>query len=150
MSEHPRPHDEKEEEKRHEKEDEKREEKSVEEKWQRDPLGTVIWAGILIWAGFVLLANNLGYLDAWAGQLGLSDLSAWNFVFLGAALLLVLEILLRLAIPAYRRPVVGTAIFALILFGIGLGDRFGWELIWPAILIILGLSILLRGFTRRR
>ncbi|GAB4400740.1 MAG: hypothetical protein Kow00123_09150 [Anaerolineales bacterium] len=145
-----RPRDEKEEEKRHEKEDEKREEKSAEEKWQRDPLGTVIWAGILIWAGFILLAGNLGYLDAWAKQLGVSDLSAWNFVFLGAALLLVLEILLRLAIPAYRRPVVGTAIFALILFGIGLGDRFGWELIWPAILIILGLSILLRGFVRRR
>lgn len=150
MSERPRPHDEKEEEKRHEKEDEKREEKGVEEKWQRDPLGTLIWAGILIWAGFVLLANNLGYLDTWAAQLGLSDLTAWNVVFLGAALLLVLEIVLRLAIPAYRRPVVGTAIFALILFGIGLGDRFGWELVWPAILIILGLSILLRGFTRRR
>lgn len=115
----------------------------------RDPLGTLIWAGILIWAGFVLLANNLGYLDAWARQLGIPDLSVWNFVFLGAALLLVLEILLRLAIPAYRRPVVGTAIFALILFGIGLGDRFGWELVWPAILIILGLSILLRRFVRR-
>lgn len=150
MSEQSRPRDEKEEEKRHEKEDEKREEKSAEEKWQRDPLGTLIWAGIFIWAGVVLLASNLGYLDTWATQLGVPDLTAWNFVFLGAALLLVLEIVLRLAIPAYRRPVVGTAIFALILFGIGLGDRFGWELIWPAILIILGLSILLRGFTRRR
>ena len=37
----------------------KHEEKSVEEKWQRDRLGAVVWALILIWAGFVLLASNV-------------------------------------------------------------------------------------------
>jgi hypothetical protein len=47
--------DEKEEKERHEheKDDEKREEKSPEEKWRRDPVGSVIWACILIWAGVV-------------------------------------------------------------------------------------------------
>ncbi len=53
-----------------EKEEEKSEEKG-EEKWRRDPLGSVIWAGILIWAGLVLLADNLGWLAGirrWPGR----------------------------------------------------------------------------------
>ena len=33
-----------------EKELRKHEEKSVEEKWQRDRLGSIVWALILIWA----------------------------------------------------------------------------------------------------
>lgn len=155
MSEQPRQQyekkeEEKEQEKEHEKEDEKRDEKNVEEKWKRDPLGTAIWAAILIWAGIVLLANNLGYLDTWAGSLGLGGLEVWNYIFLGAGALLVVEILIRLAMPSLRRPVLGTAIVALIFFGIGLGDMFGWDLIWPAILIIIGLSILLRGLMPKR
>lgn len=125
-------------------------EKEMRRKKEDDSLGTLVWAAILIWAGAVLLANNLGYLDVWATQLGVPDLSVWNFLFLGAALLLVGEIVLRLTLPAYRRPVLGKAIFALISLGIGLGDRFGWELIWPAILILAGLSILLRGVIRPR
>ena len=50
-------------EEKNEKELEKREEKSAEEKYRRDPLGSIIWACILIWAGVVLLLNQLGYLD---------------------------------------------------------------------------------------
>ena len=54
--------DEKELEKREEKSSE--DEKSWEEKWQRDPVNTAVWALIFIWAGLVLLAENLGLLDA--------------------------------------------------------------------------------------
>ena len=46
-----------------EKEREKREEKTTEEKWQNDPVGAVVGAGIFIWAGLVLLAGNLGILE---------------------------------------------------------------------------------------
>ena len=35
-------------EEKEEKEDEKREEKSPDEKWRRDPLGSLVWACILI------------------------------------------------------------------------------------------------------
>ena len=45
-----------------EKEVAKQEEKTMEEKWRRDPLGTLIWALILIWAGLVWLGWNLGIL----------------------------------------------------------------------------------------
>lgn len=148
----PRPQYEKQsdEEKEQEKEHEKQEEKDIEEKWRRDPLSAIVWAAILIWAGVVLLAGNLGYLETWASAIGLGGMEVWNYIFLGAGVILVVEALVRLLMPAYRRSIVGTLILALVFFGIGLGDRFGWDLIWPAILIIIGLSILLRGFIRRK
>lgn len=142
-----------------EKELQKQEEKSMDEKWRRDPLGSVVWALIFIWAGLVFLASNLGLLDAITGffaRLGLEtaafpfpapfmSLSAWSLVFIGAGLLLLAEIVIRLLFPAYRRPVVGTAILAVIALGLGLGS---WGLIWPLILIIVGLGIIMGGLFR--
>ncbi len=133
----------------HEKEEkeEKRaekEEKSWDEKWQRDPLSAVVWAGILIWAGLVLLANNLGLL------LRFEQLDAWGLIFIGAGLIILLEVVVRLLIPAYRRPVTGSLIFGIILLGVGLGNLVSWGLIWPLALIIIGLSILVRGILWRR
>ena len=50
------------------------EEKSWEEKWRRDPLGSIVGAAFLMWAGVVLLASNLGYLDTFTELLaGLSS-----------------------------------------------------------------------------
>lgn len=136
--------DEKDREKREEKSPE---EKSWEEKYRRDPLGSIVWAAIFIWAGLVLLANNLGYL----GRIEALNVvvQPWSLIFLGAGVLVLLEILARLIFPEYRRSVTGSLIFAFILIGIGLGDIFGWNLIWPLILIALGLGIVLRGFMRR-
>jgi hypothetical protein len=139
-----------------EKEAEKREEKSPDEKYRRDPLGTITWAAILIWAGLVLLAGNLGYLKGWGGSLaektGLTTLRAldgWEFVFLGAGVLILIEILIRILVPAYRKPITGSLILAIILIAIGLGDVLTWTVLGPVILIILGLSILLRGIFRK-
>jgi len=128
-----------------EKQQEKMDEKSVEEKYRRDPLGSMIWAGILIWAGVVLLGGNLGYLDALPLPVGLG---AWGLVFAGAGVLLFLEVLLRLVIPEYSRPVIGTLIVALIFLGIGLNDVVGWQFIWPVLIIGVGLMMLLRGVRR--
>lgn len=153
--------DEKQEEKFNEKEMEKREEKSAEEKsweekWQRDPVGSVVWALILIWAGLVLLADNLGYLD----QLRIQDLDtprfimiagmgAWSLILMGAGAIVGLGILVRLMRPEYRRPLGGDIFLAVLLFGIGLSNLTGWEIVWPLILIGLGLSFIMRGFLRR-
>jgi hypothetical protein len=139
-----------------EKEQEKVREKE-EEKESQDALSAVVFALILIWAGVVLLAHNLGFLDAFESLLGalplgeldlpwerisFFDLTAWRLFFLGAGALVVIEIVIRLIVPEYRRRVFGSVIGAIVLFAVALG---GWNLIWPLILIAVGASILLRG-----
>ena len=129
-----------------EKEMEKHEEKSAEEKnfdekYRRDPLGAIIWAVILIWGGVVLLLNNLNILD----QLNLDFANlpfdfpfpdqAWTLVFLGAGLIILVELVIRLLVPDYRRPLLGTFIVAMVFLGIAFGSG---DLIWAVALIIIG------------
>ena len=146
--------DEKSEEKELQKTEEKStEEKNWDEKWRRDPLSAVIWAAIFIWAGVIFLLANLGYLDfilpPVAGQeWWVRTFDAWSIVLIGAGGILLLEVVIRLLVPVYRKPVVGTLIFALILIGLGLGELVNWGIIWAVILIILGVSIIWRGFRR--
>lgn len=143
---------------RDEKELSKQEEKSYEEKYRRDPLGTIVWALVLIWLGVVLLANNLGWLDpisqllrSWSiginvpFDLPFFSVSAWSIFFLGWGLIVLGEVAIRLLIPAYRKPVLGSVIWALVLIGIGIGN---WTLIWPLIIIAVGVVILFRGLLR--
>ncbi len=148
--------DEKFEEKEMEKHDEKSaEEKNYEEKYRRDPLGSIIWAVILVWIGLVLLAENLGFLENLNIRLSSGNLpfelpfigGAWSLIFAGMGVLLLIEIGSRVLVPDYRRPVMGTFILAIVFFGVAFGS---WELIWPLILIGIGLSILLRGFFRNK
>ncbi len=144
--------DEKFDEKDREKQEEKSpQEKSWDEKGRNDPLGTITWAVILMWAGLALLAGNMG----WLGQFGQAIpglpgvLGSWPLIFAGAGVILLLEVVIRLLLPAYRRPVGGSLILGLIFIGIGLGDIFGWNIVWPLILIGAGLAVLLRGAWRR-
>jgi hypothetical protein len=128
---------------RNEKQEEK-EEKTWEEKWRSDPLSAIVWAAIFVWAGLVLLVDNLGFLVRF------EHLEAWALIFIGAGLIVLLEVTVRLLVPDYRRPVTGTFIFGLVLLAIGLGGAVGWGVIWPLVLIVVGLAILLRGLTGRR
>jgi len=130
----------------HGKEEEKQAEKQ-DEKWRRDPLSAIVWAVILIWIGVVLLIGNMGLLDS-LSILG-RRVEAWSFGFLGAGAIVLLEVVVRLLVPAYRRAVGGTLVFAAILLGVGLGEIVGWVVIGPLILIALGVSVLLRGLFRR-
>jgi len=125
------------------------EEKNYEEKYRRDPLGTIIWSLILIWAGVIFLLQNLGMLDNL--QIRLIDIpeempfdfptEAIGLFFIGAALILMMEVFIRLSVPTYRRPVMGTIILVVVFLGIGIGN---FELIWPFILIGIGISVLIR------
>ena len=144
-----------------EKEVQRREEK-FNEKWRRDPVSSIVGAAILMWAGVVLLSSNMGYLDTFTELLaGLSirpydiplegipfidsiSLGAWQVFFLGMAVIVLVEIVVRLLIPAYRRRVLGSFIGAILLFALGLGN---WTIVGPSILIAIGLSLL---FNRAR
>lgn len=149
--------DEKREEKQ-EKEVDKHEEKSAEEKWRRDPVGTVAWAIILIWAGLVFLADNLGMLSNFElGRFMPPGLEVfrpgvWPIILMGAGVILFGEVVVRMLVPAYRQPLGGTIFLAALFVTIGLVNLFGWNwsLVWPLVLIIYGLSVLVRGFGRRR
>jgi len=114
-----------------------------DEKWRRDPIDAAGWALILIWAGLALIADNLGYLDRFDTRL-----ETWGLIFAGAGVIVLLQVLIRLVVPAYRRPIVGSVIFAVILLGIGLGDLVGWSMIWAVGLIVIGAAYLLRGLFR--
>ena len=138
-----------------EKDVQKHEEKSVDEKYRRDPLGSIIWACILIWAGLVFLADNLGMLEGirnvtfWGQGNMILGMRTWSVIFIGAGVLLYLEVLIRTLVPAYRQPIGGTLIFGTLLVAIGLGNIVNWSLIWPLILIAIGLSVLLRNSFRK-
>jgi len=140
-------------EKMDEKQEEKSQEKTWEEKWRRDPLNSIVWAAILIWFGVVLLIGNLGLINALnqflSGGFVQINLEAWSIGFIGAGVILLLEVLARLMIAEYRQPVTGTLVLAAVFIGIGLGNIIGGAVTGALILIALGFGIILRGVTRR-
>ena len=152
------------EEKLNEKQEEKvgeKEREKTEEKWNRDPVSGLVGAFLLIWAGVVLLASNMGFLSTFTGLLDRLGITTWRvpweipFVsgralpvfFLGAGVVLLVEVVVRLVMPAYRRQVVGTIITAIVFFALALGQ---WDVIWPLILIAVGASIAVRALTHRQ
>lgn len=133
-----------------EKDSTKHEEKSVEEKWRRDPLSAITWAVILIWMGLVLLANNFGMLDnlyLWKllpKDKEIMSTGVWPLVLSGAGIILIIEVLVRLLFPIYRRPIGGNVFLAILFLGWGLSYFLSWSLVGAIVLIGLGLLILLR------
>ena len=127
---------------------------------ERDTLNSVVWAAILIWAGLVFLAFNTGWVDNFlTGNffnrflpegMEVFEPGVWSLVALGAGAILLLEVLVRLMVPGFHRNIFGTLILAGVFLGVGLGNFFGWDLIWPIILIVLGVSVLLGGVLRKR
>ena len=132
-----------------EKEDEKEEEKSRQEKdwdekWRRDPLSAAAVAFGLIWAGLAIMADNLGLLAHFR------PLDGWDLVFIGAGLIALVAAAIRYTVPAYRRPIGGNLIVAVILLAIGLNDLVSSGVIWAGVLIIIGLGMLLRSIVGRK
>jgi hypothetical protein len=129
---------------------------------RQDRLSAVVFALILIWAGLVLLAHNVGFLDVFENALAalplpgpdlpwsaipFLSLNTWRVFFLGAAGIVLLELLIRLLVPAYRRRILGTVIGGIILIAIGLGS---WSLAVPSVLIAVGAYMLLKGVFQRQ
>ena len=133
-------------EKDEEKTSQEKEEKDLEEKWRRDPLGAAVWAVILIWAGLVLLVENIGLFSRL--RVGDQRVESWPIILMGAGIIVLVEIAIRLLVPAYRRPVGGSIVFAAVLIGVGLANLVGWNIGWAIVLIAVGVGMLLRGLIR--
>jgi hypothetical protein len=126
---------------------EKGRDESWDEKWQRDPVEAAVWAFVLIWAGVVWLASNTGILEDILGK----GAEWWSVGFLGAGLIILLGVFVRLVVPTYRRPVTGSIILGLIFIGIALGQLTGgWVVVGPLVLIAIGLAGLAAFFFRGR
>jgi hypothetical protein len=133
----PQRRDEKQDEKQGEKEQEKKQEKgrNLDEKYHRNPLGFVVFALLVIWLGITLLLQNAVVIED--GDRG------WAIFFWGGGVLILGEALMRLVVPRFRRPVLGSFIWGAIWLGIGFGlwyDR--WEVIGPIVIIAIGVAIL--------
>jgi hypothetical protein len=136
---------EKQDEKQREKEQEKQQEKgrNLDEKYRRNPLGFVSWALIIIWLGVTLLLQNLDVFT--------DDQQSWAVFAWGGAVIIFAEALLRLAVPRWRRSVVGSFIWGAIWAGVGFGLWFGnWEIIGPVVVIAIGVGILAGRLVPRR
>ena len=87
------------------------------------------WAVVLIWAGVALLIfNNTNLLDNLPflekiGQEGWTS-PAWSLILVGAGFIFLLEVIVRLIVPAYRRPIFGSLIFSIFLIGGRIGQSF--------------------------
>ncbi len=127
--------------------DEKNRDESWDEKWRRDPVDAAVWALILIWVGLVWLSHNMEWL--FKGAEG-RDEKTVALGFLGAGVIVLLGVALRLVVPAYRRPITGSLIFGVILLGIGLSQVMEGIAVGAIILIGIGLIILLAGIFRQK
>jgi hypothetical protein len=140
------PHrDEKQDEKQDEKEQEKKQEKGqgMDEKYRRNPLGLVTFALLVIWLGITLLLQNSGVIEN--GNRG------WALFMWGAGALILLEAIVRLAVPRFRRSVMGGFVWGAIWVGVGFGLWFDrWEMIGPIVIIAIGVAILAGRLVPRR
>ena len=147
------------EDKQFEEKDEKEILKHDEKAEENDVLASAAWAFILIWAGLVFLASNLGWFSRIGWQVNsnwaftsLRDMrhfGVWNLIALGAGVIVLLEAIVRMLIPDFRRNVGGALIGGAVLIGLGLGGWFSWSYLWPLILIAVGINVLLKGLGRK-
>jgi hypothetical protein len=134
---------------RGEKQDEKGQEKQQEkgqgldEKYKRNPLGFISMALIVIWLGVTLLLQNMDVIAD--GDKG------WAIFFWGGGVIIFAEALLRLAIPRFRRSLVGSFVWGAIWLGVGFGLWYDkWEVIGPIVLIAIGVAVLAGRLLPRR
>ena len=135
----------KQDEKQQEKEQEKKQEKGqgLDEKYRRNPLGFVSFALLIIWLGVVLLLQNADVIS--------DNDRGWAIFLWGGGVIILAGALLRLLVPAWRRPVVGSFIWGAIWVGVGFGLRYeSWEVIGPIVIIAIGVAILAGRLAPRR
>lgn len=102
------------------------------------------WAGAFIWAGIVLLVDNMGALPEIEGA------STWSWILTGAGLYALVLNLWRLMSAREPSPDGGDLFWTGVLLVLGLAGLVGFDIAFPAILIVLGAVLLMRASVARR
>jgi len=111
----------------------------MEEKWRRDPLSAIFFGLLLVVVGLFLLLASMDVIS-WSQW--------WAFLLLGIGAILIIEALVRYAMPAYRRPMFVRVLIGLILVSIGAGHIAGLEEWWALVVVVVGVAILGYGIQR--
>ena len=129
-------------EKGQEKEDEKG--RGADEKYQRNPLGFLMFAAALFWLGVYLLLRNRHVIP--------DTNQSWAYLVWGLAAIGYVEIVIRLMVPKWRKPIAGTFVWAVVWTGVGVGvwTGEGWEIIGPILLIAVAVALVLGRLVSRR
>ncbi len=131
-----------------EKGQEKQEEKGqgLDEKYEKNPLGFVVFAIDLFWLGVYLLLRNRHVFP--------DTEQSWAYLVWGIAALGAIEIVIRLLVPRWRKALTGTFIWAIIWAGVGFGlwtnNDNAWEIIGPVIIIAVALALVLGRLLPRK
>ena len=99
-----------------------------------DSLDSITLGATMIWGGLLWFASNSSIV---------SQAQSWPLFFLGAGLLVLLEVGIRLNVPAHRNDVTGDLIWTVFLFVFG-----GWHFIWPVLLIGIGVAKLRSAWSK--
>jgi hypothetical protein len=118
--------------------------RGLDEKYEKNPLGFLIFAIVLFWVGtYLLLRNRHVFPD--------TDKS-WAYLMWGIAALAVVEILIRLMVPRWRQQITGSFVWAVVWTGVGVGlwTSGDWEIIGPIMLIAVGVALIVGRLVPRR
>lgn len=96
----------------------------------------LFWAVVLLWAGLVFGADSVGVLP----QIGGMD--AWNWVFFGAGVVVLVGCLRRAASSDLPHPTMWDYVWAGVLMILGLSGLTTIEIGFPLILLLVGVALL--------
>jgi hypothetical protein len=118
--------------------------KGPDEKYQKNPVGFMMFAVLLFWVGIYFLLKNRHIIDD-------TD-RGWALLVWGVAVLSFVEIVIRLAVPRFRQNVAGTFVWAAIWTGVGAGLWSGgdWDIIGPLVLIAIAVALVVGRLLPRR
>jgi len=116
-----------------------KDEKHWEEKHKKDPLSGVVGGLIVILLGVLFLLATMDYID-WSIW--------WAYLLMGIGGIFIIEVIIRTASPAYRRPITGKLIAGFVLIAIGAANIYGLEHWWPLIIIAVGIIIIFSALWR--
>ncbi len=114
--------------------------------WKQDRLDSAGWGLFFLWGALVIVAEVTNFSS------NFSWWSGWSIFFIGAGVITLIQLIIRLLVPKYRIKWMGNLIGTGILFAMGffLGEWEGLGWFWVILMAIIGIVILAKVFTSRR